>query len=160
MEKIAIDEGDNLVIPTVGKNADKIRGKVERYKNAGYNVQVLDVYVPAEEAAIRMFRRFYKTGRMIPTDYLNSVGNKPSATYDILRKEEIADGYTRIDNTVAIDQPRPVIEDTGGLLEGTEIRLRGGGRNRGNDSRKPGVSGSGKKTARATSSEEKGIGSL
>ena len=160
MEKIAIDEGDNLVIPTVGKSADKIRNKIERYKNAGYNVQVLDVYVPAEEAAIRMFRRFYKTGRMIPTDYLNSVGNKPSATYDILRKEEIADGYTRIDNTVAIDQPRPVIEDTGGLLEGTEIRLRGGGRDRGNDSRKPGVSGSGKKTARATSSEEKGIGSL
>jgi predicted ABC-type ATPase len=160
MEQLAIDEGDNLVIPTVGENADKIRAKVERYRNAGYNVQVVDVQVPAEEAAIRMFRRFYKTGRMIPTDYLNKVGNKPSATYDILRKEGIADGYTRIDNTVAIDQPRPVLEDTGGLLEGTDIRLRSGGRDSGYDIGKPGVSGSKQKTARATSSEEKGIGSL
>ncbi len=160
MEQLAIDEGDNLVIPTVGENADKIRGKVERYRNAGYNVQVVDVQVPAEEAAIRMFRRFYKTGRMIPTDYLNKVGNKPSATYDILRKEGIADGYTRIDNTVAIDQPRPVLEDTGRLLEGTDIRLRSGGRDSGYDLGKPGVSGSKQKTARATSSEEKGIGSL
>ena len=160
MEDIAIDEGDNLVIPTVGENADKIRARVERYRNAGYNVQIVDVQVPAEEAAIRMFRRFYKTGRMIPTDYLNKVGNKPSATYDILREEGIADGYTRLDNTVAIDQPKPVLEDTGGLLEGTEIRLRGGGRNRRNDSGKPGVSGSQQKTARATPGEEKGIGSL
>ena len=160
MEDIAIDEGDNLVIPTVGENANKIRDKVERYRNAGYNVQIVDVQVPAEEAAVRMFRRFYKTGRMIPTDYLNKVGNKPSATYDILREEGIADGYTRLDNTVAIDQPKPVLEDTGGLLEGTEIRLRGGGRNRRNDSGKPGVSGSQQKTARTTPGEEKGIGSL
>jgi chloramphenicol 3-O-phosphotransferase len=160
MEDIAIDEGDNLVIPTVGENAGKIRDRIDRYQNAGYNVQIVDVQVPAEEAAIRMFRRFYKTGRMIPTDYLNKVGNKPSATYDILRKEGIADGFTRIDNTVPIDQPKPVLEDTGGLLEGTEIRLRGSGRNRGNDSGKPGVSGSQQKTARATQGEEKGIGSL
>jgi hypothetical protein len=97
---------------------------------------------------------------MIPTDHMNKVGNKPSATYDILREEGIADGFTRIDNTVPIDQPKPVLEDTGGLLEGTEIRLRGSGRNRGNDSGKPGVSGSQQKTARATQGEEKGIGSL
>ena len=160
MEDIAIDEGDNLVIPTVGENAEKIRDRIDRYQNAGYNVQIVDVQVPAEEAAIRMFRRFYKTGRMIPTDYLNRVGNKPSATYDILRKEGIADGFARIDNTVPIDQPKPVLEDTGGLLEGTEIRLRGSGRNRGNDSGKPSVSGSQQKTARATPGEEKGIGSL
>jgi chloramphenicol 3-O-phosphotransferase len=160
MEDIAIDEGDNLVIPTVGENAGKIRDRIDRYQNAGYNVQIVDVQVPAEEAAIRMFRRFYKTGRMIPTDHMNKVGNKPSATYDILREEGIADGFTRIDNTVPIDQPKPVLEDTGGLLEGTEIRLRGSGRNRGNDSGKPGVSGSQQKTARATQGEEKGIGSL
>ena len=160
MEDIAIGEGDNLVIPTVGESAGKIAARIDKLKGEGYNVQLVDVQVPAEEAAIRMFRRFYKTGRMIPTDYLNRVGNKPSATYDILRKEGKADGYTRIDNSVSIEEPKPVIEDTGRLLEGTEIRLRNGRRNGGANVRKPDVSRSSQRNNGVSSSEERGIGSL
>ena len=160
MEDIAIGEGDNLVIPTVGESAGKIAARIDKLKGEGYNVQLVDVQVPAEEAAIRMFRRFYKTGRMIPTDYLNRVGNKPSATYDILRKEGKADGYTRIDNSVSIEEPKPVIEDTGRLLEGTEIRLRNGRRNGAANVRKPDVSRSSQRNNGVSSSEERGIGSL
>ena len=123
MQEVAVAEGDNLVIPTVGDKADKLRGKIQRLKDAGYEIQLVDVAVPAEEAAVRMFRRFGATGRIIPVEKLNQVGNKPSQTYDILKQEEVADGYTRIDNSVGQRDLKPVVEDEAGLLEGTDIRL-------------------------------------
>jgi predicted kinase len=123
MQELAIAEGDNLVIPQVGHNADKMRAKIKRLQEAGYKVQLLDVAVPAEEAAIRMFRRFGATGRILPVEKLNMVGNRPSKTYDLLREEGAADGYTRIDNSVGERDFKPVIEDDAGLLEGTDIRL-------------------------------------
>jgi len=123
VQEVAVAEGDNLVIPTVGDKADKVRGKIQRLRDAGYEIQLVDVAVPAEDAAIRMFRRFGATGRIIPVEKLNQVGNKPSQTYDILKQEEVADGYTRIDNSVGQRDPKPVIEDEAGLLEGTDIRL-------------------------------------
>jgi predicted ABC-type ATPase len=123
VQEVAVAEGDNLVIPTVGDKADKVREKIQRLRDAGYEIQLVDVAVPAEDAAIRMFRRFGATGRIIPVEKLNQVGNKPSQTYDILKQEEVADGYTRIDNSVGQRDPKPVIEDEAGLLEGTDIRL-------------------------------------
>ena len=123
MQELAIAEGDNLVIPQVGHNAEKMRAKIKRLQDAGYKVQLLDVAVPAEEAAIRMFRRFGATGRILPVEKLNMVGNRPSKTYDLLKEEGAADGFARIDNSVGERDPKPIIEDDGGLFEGTEIRL-------------------------------------
>ena len=42
---------------------------------------------------------------------MGEVGDLPSVTYDILRKEGVADGYARIDNSVGIEVPKPLIED-------------------------------------------------
>lgn len=123
MQELAIAEGDNLVIPQVGHSVEKMRAKIKRLQDAGYKVQVLDVAVPAEEAAIRMFRRFGATGRILPVEKLNMVGNRPSKTYDLLKEEGAADGFARIDNSVGERDPKPIIEDDGGLFEGTEIRL-------------------------------------
>ena len=129
MQELAIAEGDNLVIPQVGHNAEKMRAKIKRLQDAGYKVQLLDVAVPAEEAAIRMFRRFGATGRILPVEKLNAVGDNPSKTYDLLKEEGVADGYARIDNSVGERDLKPVIEDDAGLFEGTDLRLgEGGGR--------------------------------
>ena len=48
-----------------------------------------------------------------------------------MRREGVADGYTQIDNNGRVNEPKPVIEDTRGLLEGVELRLRSGGRESG-----------------------------
>jgi len=72
----------------------------------------------------RMFSRFAETGRYIPLDYIQSIGNKPLEVYNTLRKEGLADGYTQIDNNGKFGDAKPVLEDTRGLLEGVELRLR------------------------------------
>lgn len=125
-----MEEGDNLVIPTVGGDLDRLRSQIVGLKNRGYQVDLVDVVVPAADARVRMYGRFANTGRIIPASYLDEVGDNPSLNYDILRKEGLADGYTRIDNTAPIEEPRALFEDTREILEGTELRLRdsrGGG---------------------------------
>lgn len=131
VQEIAIEQGDNIVIPTVGQDLGKLRTQIKTLKDRGYEVDVVDVVVPAADARIRMYGRFANTGRIIPAKYLDEVGDNPSKNYDILREEGIADGYTRIDNTAPIEQPRALLEDTREVLEGTELRLRDSRRNGG-----------------------------
>ena len=131
VQEIAMEQGDNIVIPTVGQDLGKMRTQIKTLKDRGYEVDVVDVVVPAADARIRMYGRFANTGRIIPAKYLDEVGDNPSKNYDILREEGIADGYTRIDNTAPIEQPRALLEDTREVLEGTELRLRDSRRNGG-----------------------------
>tara|TARA_R110000765_G_scaffold10096_1_gene31441 strand:- start:2971 stop:4590 length:1620 start_codon:yes stop_codon:yes gene_type:complete len=131
VQEIAMEQGDNIVIPTVGQDLGKMRTQIKTLKDRGYEVDVVDVVVPAADARIRMYGRFAKTGRIIPAKYLDEVGDNPSKNYDILREEGIADGYTRIDNTAPIEQPRALLEDTREVFEGTELRLRDSRRNGG-----------------------------
>ena len=131
VQEIAMEQGDNIVIPTVGQDLGKLRTQIKTLKDRGYEVDVVDVVVPAADARIRMYGRFANTGRIIPAKYLDEVGDNPSKNYDILREEGIADGYTRIDNTAPIEQPRALLEDTREVLEGTELRLRDSRRNGG-----------------------------
>jgi len=131
VQEIAMEQGDNIVIPTVGQDLGKLRTQIKTLKDRGYEVDVVDVVVPAADARIRMYGRFADTGRIIPAKYLDEVGDNPSKNYDILREEGIADGYTRIDNTAPIEQPRALLEDTREVLEGTELRLRDSRRNGG-----------------------------
>ena len=70
--------------------------------------------------------RFVNTGRLIDPDYVRAVGDNPSKTYDTLKQEGVADGYTRIDNNVGRDAEKPVLEDTRNLLEGTDLRVSEG----------------------------------
>jgi adenylate kinase family enzyme len=131
VQEIAMEQGDNIVIPTVGQDLGKLRTQIKTLKDRGYEVDVVDVVVPAADARIRMYGRFADTGRIIPAKYLDEVGDNPSKNYDILREEGIADGYTRIDNTAPVEQPRALLEDTREVLEGTELRLRDSRRNGG-----------------------------
>ena len=125
---IMIGNGDNILIPTVGLDPAKIRQQVKIYKDNGYLVDLVDVSVPADIARIRMLVRFAKSRKLIPPEYIDKVGDLPSKTYDMLKKENIADGYSRIDNSVGIKDAKPLLEDTSKLFEGTDIQLRKSGR--------------------------------
>ena len=124
----ALEEGLNIAVPTVGGKADKIRNLIEKFKDNGYSVDLSVVDVNYTNSRNRMFMRFVNTGRYIPLDYIQSIGNKPLEVYNTLRREGVADGYTQIDNNGRANEPKPVIEDTRGLLEGVELRLRSGRR--------------------------------
>ena len=123
----ALDEGINMVIPKVGGNPGSIQRIIKKLKANGYRVDLVGMDVSYINARNRMFMRFLNTGRYIPLEYIKEVGDGPMNTYNILKKEGLADGYTHIDNNGQRGQPKPIIEDTGQLLEGVDLQLRASG---------------------------------
>jgi len=116
VEELALERNANVLYPAVGHEAGKVQRNIERLKSRGYNVYLVDVSLPLEETKRRAYKRFAKTGRLVPTSYINQVGEKPSQTYLALKEAGIADGYAKIDNSAPPDQPRVIIEDSGGVL--------------------------------------------
>lgn len=150
--KDLMEDGDNLVIPKVGGKVDSIERTIAKLREKGYEVDVIDMKVGAEEALRRMIGRFISKGRLINPEYVRDVGDNPGKTYDTIKKRGLADGYARIDNEGGPDVSRPILEDTRGTLEGFEIELRRGGGESDDVIGQP--SGSELITARAQQSEE------
>lgn len=97
----SVERGDNIVLPVTGWDHENIKAKILKYKGMGYEVYLHLNSLPIEKAVGRMLSRMLKDGRYIDLDYaFNWVGNKPDATYEILKSEEIADGYSKWSNDV------------------------------------------------------------
>lgn len=102
--------GDNVVIPKVGDNPDSIRKMMGKLKEAGYEVNLVNMEVAEGEPVRRMFGRFAATGRLVPPEYVHSVGSKLTDVYNQLKEE--ADGFASYDNNVPFGETPPVTEDT------------------------------------------------
>ena len=119
--EIAMARGDNLLFPTVGGRPEKIRNKINYLKDNGYKVNLVLTELDPDLALVRMNQRFAKTGRLINSDYAQLNKGKPKETYDILRSENIADGYGKIDTTTGVGIPKQIYEDTANIFEGTNL---------------------------------------
>lgn len=113
----AFENGENVVLPVVGSNADKIRREIQLLQNPPYNYEVHlhlnDLAAP--KAAARNMRRFASQGRFLDLDSTSfEYGDKPREVYEQLKKEGVANGYTKVSNDVRIGE-NPV------QLEGTEV---------------------------------------
>jgi hypothetical protein len=85
------------VLPHVGSDIPSIRSLLGQLRDAGYRVHLVNVAVEPAEAYRRMIGRFIKTGRIIPADYFNSVGTKPTETYRAIRNEGGVRSATEVD---------------------------------------------------------------
>ena len=96
----AIDNGDNIVMPLVGKTYDHLEERVDKFKEAGYTVKLIYIDLPVAKAIKRAETRFRETGRLIYPEYLRSVGLKPKQNYDKLKKTKRVDSYEAWSNDV------------------------------------------------------------
>jgi predicted ABC-type ATPase len=119
--EIAMQRGDNLLFPTVGGNPQKIRNKINILKDNGYEVNLVLTDLDPDLAMVRMNQRFIKKGRLINSDAANNYKGKPNKTYDILKKEGIADGYGKIDTTTRIGEPKKIFDDTAEIFKDTNL---------------------------------------
>ena len=103
MERAIINR-DNIVWPLVGKTRSSIEEKIQKFKNAGYGVNLVYVDLPIEKAIERTKARFRETGRLVSPHYLESVGLKPRENYDKIKAEEGVDSYEAWDNDVAFGE--------------------------------------------------------
>lgn len=142
----ALSQGDNVLLPLVGRTPASVESRIDMLRAAGYRVRVVLMTLPIEKAAERAAARFASEGRLVNIPYVLSVGDKPAQTFAQLVEKGAADEYIRYDNDVpkgekprliesrpqAVDggKPREAAQGAGsGLSGGTDggVRQRGGG---------------------------------
>lgn len=105
----AIEKGDNLVLPRVGKGLGSMQQLRDLLVGAGYRVHLIDLRLDPAKAAQRAVSRFEETGRFVDPDYVfNIVGNKPTVVNNALKKGGGFESYSAYSNNVERGQ-RPIL---------------------------------------------------
>ena len=141
------DEGKNVVIPIVGSSYAKLKDEyINDLHQKGYKVYVHMADINPNVAAGRNLRRFAETGRFVDLAATSfKYGNKPREVFERIKKEGIADGYSRIDTTVfpgkQVEGTEDISHDRGDLREGRRSVLGGSATEKGRESGQTGTAG-------------------
>jgi predicted ABC-type ATPase len=95
----AIDRGDNIILPQVGADPEKIQRVINALTKAGYTVDLANLAVPKDIAAQRMVSRFLRSGRLIAPDYVREVGELPTRTYNLIKENRSVERAQNFDGT-------------------------------------------------------------
>ena len=91
-----LEEGYNIVYPTIGKKYGKILEELTIYKNANYEISFIYVNVSNQTSKNRALKRFIEGGRFVPPlDYIDGIENKPELVYNQIG-EDIKNGQSAI----------------------------------------------------------------
>jgi len=86
LQSLCIQNGYNIVIPTIGQDAERLIDLASAFKGIGYEVHLTLVALPRREATIRALRRYHRTDRYVPLGMIfDDFGNDPTLTYYVLR---------------------------------------------------------------------------
>ena len=127
-----MDNGDNLVLPLVGKNTKRIANIVKELKDEGYTTHLHLMEISPEEGARRSIKRFEETGRFVDPKRALEVGLNPRKTFDTLKSE--VESYEAFSNEVPRGQAPRLLETStpgrssgGRNLESTDKAAAGAG---------------------------------
>lgn len=121
----AVENGDNLVWPTVGDKLDKLLRDIQNFRDNGYSVYLHLNELSASKATGRALGRYLSTGRFVDPEVVLKVGDKPTQNYNYIRQQEgLIDGYSHYSNDVPRGEKPILYEagDTGRSLEGDRGR--------------------------------------
>lgn len=110
----AASNGDNIVMPLVGKNENKLRGLIELFKRYNYSVYVHFVDVSQKVAIDRVIYRYRGGRRFVDPDYIQKIpdGHLKAIFHRIVR-ESNANGYTEWSNEVPPGDPPRLLGHSG-----------------------------------------------
>jgi len=97
----AMKNGDNMVLPVVGKSMESIDKIAADLEANGYKAHLVLMDVTKDNATTRAISRWKSTGRFVDTNYVyNSVGEKPQANYESIKSSggKGWDSMSRYDN--------------------------------------------------------------
>lgn len=81
----ALANGDNIILSTIGNNAEKLEQKIIKYNRLGYRVYLHLNELPNNKAQARGLGRFFHedgtTGRYVSPELIASYEDKPTQTY-------------------------------------------------------------------------------
>jgi predicted kinase len=100
MLKKTISNGDNIIIPILGRNEEPLIKIINSLKSKGYEISMVRVDVPINVAQLRNIKRAIKTGRYVDSQNITKeVDNNIKTIYNKLTKEQI-NVRAEIDGTV------------------------------------------------------------
>ncbi len=131
----AVENGDNLVWPTVGDKLDKLLRDIQNFRDNGYSVYLHLNELSASKATGRALGRYLSEGRFVDPEVVLKVGDKPTQNYNYIRQQEgLIDGYSHYSNDVPRGE-KPILYEAGDTrrpLEGDRGRgVRQSGRSMG-----------------------------
>ena len=117
VEELAMDRaiynGDNIILPKIGKSAGSLLKLAQILKENGYTVNLYYNELPTEKAISRAFGRFITEGRYLPINYLKSVNAEDiENTYKQLKESGLIDYYEWKSNDVPYGD-EPITKDSG-----------------------------------------------
>lgn len=124
----AVDNGENIVWPTVGDKLNKLLADIRTMKDNGYSVYLHLNELSAGKATGRALGRYLSEGRFVDPEVVLNVGDKPTQNYEYIRQQEgLIDGYSHYSNDVPRGEKPILIErssetgrDVGGVLRETD----------------------------------------
>ncbi|MDF1769876.1 LPD38 domain-containing protein [Maricaulis sp.] len=131
--ELMLETGVNIVWPKVGNNPKQIASLIDQAKAAGYTANLIWMDTAKNEAMRRMIGRFVSSGRIIPPSVLDIDRIEFQRSYDYLVGAGVVANAVRIDGNQPREVGALVVEDKGGILNGSEIRRQevAGGRAQG-----------------------------
>jgi hypothetical protein len=85
----------------VGKNPERVKEAVEKFKGHGYSVVVYEARLPAIRSAERAMSRFLHGDRYVPARYiLHEVKDNPRKTMEAIAKTGLLDKWASFDTDV------------------------------------------------------------
>lgn len=110
--EVAVENGDNILLPIVGKSEKSIMTKYNMLTEAGYDVHLRLVYLPLEKTVERAVSRYRETGRLVPLDYIvNEVGYNPLNNYAIMKEKGLFKSYEAVSTEVKYGEKPKHLED-------------------------------------------------
>lgn len=87
----AMDNGDNILLSTIGANAEKLFRQITQFKAEGYHVYLHLNELPNNKALARAIGRYIseegKFGRYVSPELIAGYGDKPTQTYLFLTRQ-------------------------------------------------------------------------
>lgn len=92
-------QGDNLVIPVIGDNANNLFKKyISKLEDAGYDVEITYQDANPVESLNRSIARGIETGRIIPSNISFGYGDKPREVFEEYKTKNNAKGVPYVKN--------------------------------------------------------------
>lgn len=108
----------NVILDGTFKDPVKMQGQIDKFKAAGYRVEIRFAELPVAKSRERAVVRFLREGRYVPPSFIQSLsrgkGSKNRMAFEKLKKQ--ADGYLIMDTDVAFGAPAKLIAKKGMLV--------------------------------------------
>ena len=93
------ERGTNVILQTVSSGPTSAIRKTEGLHRDRYRVDLVGMEVNPDEAAVRMAKRYLKTGRYVPAEIVRTGPEASMGTYEYLKKGGYVEAYAKVENT-------------------------------------------------------------